>query len=925
MARIIPKRTKIKTQFYKKLTLPDAIVLLVGIIIVGLIVISGGGVATYIFAVIVALLFALMFFNVAPETRLYQTLGSLFKFLFGNKNFSKNNPKKSKNVNVLMPYKGVVEEGEGDSKISLIDYGDYYGAVIEIIPVEFYMLSEERQNSFINAIDNAVKTLNPENTVVLIKTERPIVLDGFIKNEEEKAHALISATERGDLTQEEIDPRIDVIETRISGLESCNVGTADMIYKDHYYMVVFSTSRKTIKGTANLIVTTIEGGTNNTVNCRVLETNKIVSFLKSTFTEKFDEREVKDLSPDKYVDWISPQNFSVKASKILIDKQPYTTFVVADYPVTVRNAWGNYFFNVPGSRVSVKFKPVPLESAERRIDRAIMEMETQLRAGGKSSTILANQTHLETLRELLVSIKNGNEAFCDTNIFITAKEDSKKNTKTMLRRGGFKFSEMFGAQLEAFINANVSRRMTVNKYERGINSSSLSAIFPFISDAVQDQNGVFLGYNSEPFFIDFFRRDKERINSNMVILGKSGSGKSYATKGLLTHLSSDNSKIYVLDPEKEYTVLAKNMGGKVIDVGSAKEGRLNPFHVVTSLEDEGTEGVNTALSAHLQFLEEFFKLILDGITKDALEILNECVRQLYESFDITNTTQIEKLTPQDFPTFQDLYNYVSKAYVKAKDDFLKTNLRVIGTYLNKFAEGGRNSLLWNGYSTITTDQNFIVFNFQSLLANKNPDIANAQMLLVLRWLDNEIIKNKDYNAKYKTKRHVVVAIDEAHVFIDPKKDVALDFMYNLAKRIRKYEGMLIVITQNIKDFVGTPEIVRKSTAIINACQYSLIFSLAPHDINDLVALYEKAGRINESEQEAIISNPRGRAFIITGPYSRTNVEITLASQIAELFEVDLREKAKEQELSGVSIETERVEAPVSVEAPKGTGETPGKK
>ena len=96
--------------------------------------------------------------------------------------------------------------------------------------------------------------------------------------------------------------------------------------------------------------------------------------------------------------------------------------------------------------------------------------------------------------------------------------------------------------------------------------------------------------------------------------------------------------------------------------------------------------------------------------------------------------------------------------------------------------------------------------------------------MVLKWLDNEIIKNRDFNMKHNTNRKIVVAIDEAHVFIDPKYPVALDFMYQLAKRIRKYNGMQIVITQNIKDFVGSEEIIRKSTAIINACQYSFIFS-----------------------------------------------------------------------------------------------------
>ena len=155
--------------------------------------------------------------------------------------------------------------------------------------------------------------------------------------------------------------------------------------------------------------------------------------------------------------------------------------------------------------------------------------------------------------------------------------------------------------------------------------------------------------------------------------------------------------------------------------------------------------------------------------------------------------------------------------------------------------------------------------------------------MVLKWLDNEIIKNREFNIKHNTDRKIVICIDEAHVFIDPKYPVALDFMYQLAKRIRKYNGMQIVITQNIKDFVGSEDIVRKSTAIINACQYSFIFSLSPNDMDDLCTLYDKAGQINEVEQDQIVNNPRGNAFIITSPTSRTNIKIIASQNTQALF------------------------------------------
>ena len=143
---------------------------------------------------------------------------------------------------------------------------------------------------------------------------------------------------------------------------------------------------------------------------------------------------------------------------------------------------------------------------------------------------------------------------------------------------------------------------------------------------LSDPNGVCIGDSGgRPVFIDFFVRNKDRVNSNMVVIGKSGSGKSYATKTILANLAADNSKIFILDPENEYYGLAENLNGKIIDVGSATQGRLNPFHIISSLSDEGEdeeESINTSFSTHLQFLEEFYRQILPGIEPDALEYLN---------------------------------------------------------------------------------------------------------------------------------------------------------------------------------------------------------------------------------------------------------------------------------------------------------------
>ena len=82
------------------------------------------------------------------------------------------------------------------------------------------------------------------------------------------------------------------------------------------------------------------------------------------------------------------------------------------------------------------------------------------------------------------------------------------------------------------------------KKARGIHSNSVAAVFPFVYSHIHDKGGFRIGHSAGlPVFIDFFVRDRNRVNSNMVVIGKSGGGKSFATKMMLTNLAAENSKI----------------------------------------------------------------------------------------------------------------------------------------------------------------------------------------------------------------------------------------------------------------------------------------------------------------------------------------------------------------------------------------------
>lgn len=923
--RIIPKKTRVRLEFFKGIGVVDLIVALCGAGLALAVFVSdlpGHLVISIILAVIViGLVFPV------DDDRGYLMLYNALLYISRYKVFTKEKDEKAGKERVYSPgFAGVMQKMFDFKKSKptiyditpftgvddcYIEYGkEYYGCAVEISPVEFKFYTERRQDATIDRMFGSVlRTISGNDSAELIKIERPIIFDSYIKSEDNKLVEIKEAYLNGLLNDDELTKRVAIIEDRKEKIK--NLNKKDKVYTDFHYIVFYGQDKKALKAQALDMINVMRQAD---VNCKLLGEKELVIFLKYGYGKDFDEREAYKLTKDQYLDWILPNTIEMTARQVKYDGLITHTLRIKDYPTVVSNAWGAELFNMPNTKVTMKIRPVDRYKAVRQIDHALEEVRSQYGETGKASKSMELETHYNTLSEVLSRLQGDNETLFNVNIYVTIydkdltkKEENykkgikaddeyygipiKKKIKRTLSEGSFKTTDMLMLQFEAYASSCVSAYDALKGESRGIHSSSVAAVFPYVFKTLNDKNGICIGEsNGLPVFIDFFKRDKDRVNSNVVIIGKSGSGKSYATKTLLANLAAENSKIFILDPENEYYEMAKNFDGKIIDVGSATQGRLNPFNIIAALDDseEDDDGEATASSSynvHLQFLEEFFTQILPGMDADAKEYLNNIIVRMYDDKGIDEYTDLSKLKPEDYPTFDDLYDKILNDYQFSQGEYSKQNLRTLLNYVSKFASGGRNSLIWNGPASVSTDENFIVFNFQSLLANKNNTVANAQMLLVLKYIDNEVIKNRDYNIKYGANRKIIVVIDEAHVFIDAKYPIALDFMFQLAKRIRKYSGMQIIITQNVKDFVGTQELARKSTAIINASQYSFIFPLAPNDMADLCTLYEKAGAINESEQDDIINNGRGRAFVVTSPAERTNVSIIADEGVERLFTI----------------------------------------
>ena len=191
-------------------------------------------------------------------------------------------------------------------------------------------------------------------------------------------------------------------------------------------------------------------------------------------------------------------------------------------------------------------------------------------------------------------------------------------------------------------------------FKRNILTSTFTGGFLFDTDTFIDDGGYYWGINQNGGIVIFnmWLKDDDRNNSNMVIEGSSGSGKSICLKHLIYNCIP-TSKILVIDSENEYSFLCDKLKGKTINCGGSQNGQiLNPLQVRNSDDEEGD---NNILSLHFQFLHTFFKILFPSLNEIEFSMLDLLLEKLYIKFNITGDTDISRLKNTDFPTLEDLY------------------------------------------------------------------------------------------------------------------------------------------------------------------------------------------------------------------------------------------------------------------------------
>lgn len=851
MKRIIPKTSKVKTAFFKDFTLRDVFYLAIALLVVALVV-SANVKYNFFLAGCLAVSFALLFFFKVEE-RLYYEIFIFLRFLVSKKKFHGK-------------AQCAIEKIDGD----VIKFkGGYCAGVLRIEPMEFFLIREELQDKLIDVFSVVYKNLGTGQKLSLVKLDRPVFLDEYVADLRRKVEE-----------ETEDTAKAKILRSRLAELEKINTND-NCCYYNAFYLVLYG-SEADVFHTLRANVTELHNGG---IKAERIEGAELIGFCKRTFTQVFDEREAKDVGNAR--DYVEPKMVRFKNKYVEVDGIREKTYVITRYPVETFNAWATALCNLDFSKVVISATPVLLDKALKQLDRSASELEEQYAKTGKISKRAESELHYASLKYLVEELGNNNEVMLDTTISVTTYDYDKKGGeyfrefKKTINKLGFRTNSMISRQQEAYRLSTLNNSLGLKQiHSQGINSSSLAAAFPFVSNMIIEKNGAFLGENSSPVIIDFFKRDDTYKNSNVVVLGSVGGGKSFFAKTLFTNLLSDDVRLFVLDPEAEYGILAENAGGEIIDMGQGGN-IINPFAVLTDVSSD-TESVGNLLQAHLTFLEEFFRTTLDGLESENLELVLSLLPELYKRKGITPATDLKEYAG-DYPTFDDFSQLVEELAMKENSQEEKAKLHIVGMFLSKFSRNGRYAYLWNGQTNLQANADFIVFNFQTLLANANKTIAAAQMLLLTQYLNNELIRNFTKIKKGLKVKPIVIAVDEAHVFIDPNNPVALRFMKNTAKRCRKYNGMQVVMTQSVNDFLGGVELERESKAVITESQYTFVFPLNASSAADFLKLYEKLD-ITTEEANAIMDNGRGTAFFIAHQRSRTNFRVIANNVVRDMFE-----------------------------------------
>lgn len=848
--------------------------------------------------VVFSMMMILLIPNAKHKKRNWQLLFQWFIFSGVNKKFTFENKKPERDTKLFCPYKEVKDNYViaktmgGKSKLSKT----HYLGALEIKGFDLISLTEAEQDIRIQELRDIFK--KTECYISLVKLERPFT---NINNQKYYARK-IEQTQKSKMDANLKEKTINQLKGFLNQYEDGKL-SEERIERRIYIQVYGKNLTSLIDELNSLESKFLVAG----YGVEILEGWEVVNVIKNIFdpiSSDFQKSEVekyaKDLSP-----LLSFSNLILGKEYMKIEnyfenskdyKDLYMNFTnLSEYPKYPSRNWLVPLLSFD-SNVVINLKHLYKDDFKKTFEKTLLNAKGNLLTTKKRNILKVKeqQYELNLLEDLVDEVANGSEAIKDMNIFFVThaftRDELEQKTKFLaknLDNLNFKLNTLIFKQLEGFSGAMPNKKVGIAETVRTVPSITPAEGFPFLNSSLNDERGLFLGDNTlqSPVIFDSFVIDKKRKNHNGFVLGVPGSGKTTTVKKLLNYFAATGKKVLIIDPEREYSDICEYYGGIRVNASGGDNDLINPLQLLATITDHQTN--ESIIQSHLQFLEQWFNtLYFNDLKPSDIRYFIRMVGKLYDVPKFKNPkVKLNDLAPTEFPIFDDLIKLIEKQDTKNMIVSEKENhVMVLDVLKSEFSGLGKYSKLYNGHSKIKIAGNkFVVFDILDLMGSGsgNKKVIAAQLYLITAYIQSEI-NNNFLNSE--THDDVVVVIDEAHLLIDENNMIALDFVFQLVKRIRKRRGGIWIISQSPDDFLGDEKIRKKTQAIINNSQYSMIGQLSPKNASDFVKTYRQVGNgISEEEQQYVTRAKKGEFLFFLTPFERFQVQIEITDEERKAF------------------------------------------
>ncbi|WP_239701594.1 hypothetical protein [Mammaliicoccus sp. D-M17] len=597
---------------------------------------------------------------------------------------------------------------------------------------------------------------------------------------------------------------------------------------------------------------------------------------------KTNNNSIQSYEENMTIDEIAPNEILNENNEYLIVNNEYiSTYTLTHIQSPVSVAWLNKITNSNlDIDVSISIEPVykhnMIQMAEEQI--SVAEDNAENIKLGIASQNKAKQ-RLDELEAFIDNLNDETENLTKTTILLFLKAESEEELKigeekldNLLKEASFR-----GQRLRFLPNNTYYYTLPIGHKEYVVEdymhypltALNLASLVPFNSSELNYQEGVIAGINGVTGAPAIYNRLNSNIfdNPSEVVLGLSGSGKSfYVTRHAWRHrVCTDVSRIFMIDIEREYNKIPDSRR-MILKAGGSTI--VNPFNIRSTVVD--TDKNETELSTlgdylrtKIELLTNFFNWIYDDMNSTEKATLQTVITEIYKMYNITFDTKVIK-KDQQFPVMTDLKNKIKEN--PDREGIMKHFLEAIEPYVT-----GIYSSLFNGQTNYNYDSAINVIDIHDL----GKDMRKPVFDIILQELWEEIKKDRT--------EKVGLYVDEAWYLADEKHQQTMEFLRDMAKRIRKYGGYCVTITQQVEDFVSTG---KYGKSIIKNAHIKTLFKLSEDDIMQL----EKFMVLSDSEKRRILnSTKKGEAVQIVGKKKI-------------MLDVDYTEY--EKEVLGLSVSTE---------------------